>query len=59
MFKSMAAVAHVKLPFSQKFAHGFYLIYTEIIHFVVQTTADYSNFGQNVALISLRNLPYS
>ena len=55
----MATVAQVKLQVSQKVAQGFYLIYTGIIHFVAQTATDYSNSGQNVALISLRNLPYT
>ena len=69
MFRSVAGVAQTesgyeycctgKTPISSKSCTGFNQIYIGIIHFVAQTTADYSNFDQNVALTSLHNLPYS
>ena len=68
MFRSVARVAQTesdygccctgKTPILSKSCTGFYLIYIGIIHFDAQTTADYTNFNPNVALTSLRNLPY-
>ena len=46
-----------KTPIFSKSCTGLYLSYIGIIHFVAQTTADYTYFGPNVALISLCNLP--
>ena len=65
MFRSVAGVAQTKLNYGycctgkilifSKSCTGFFLIYIGIIHFLAQTI---QIFWTNVALISLRNLPF-
>ena len=56
----LAAVAQIKLSFycNLQSSTELYIIYIGIIHLFVKTTADYSIFCYNVALISLCNMHY-